>query len=210
VFGYVEGAFSGADRAHVGKFAAAGKGTLLLDEIDALPLILQAKLLRAVQQRVFEPVGSNESLPLQARLIATSNPRLENEVEAGRFRADLYERLREVIVHLPPLRDRPGMIRQLATQFLVDFAARNGRAIQGITSEVLRALESYAWPGNIRELRNVVERAVALCPDQEIKLRDLPEQLGGPPRPPGRSRSSLSPSRDGLIREQRRTLHRGR
>ena len=177
MFGHVKGAFTGADRARAGKFAAAGRGTLLLDEIDALPLSLQAKLLRAVEERVFEPVGSNESMQVQARLIAACNRPLEHEVEAGRFRADLYYRLNVIGFHLPPLRERPGLIRQLAASFLVDCATRNGRPVQGISSEVLRVLESYSWPGNIRELRNVIERAVALCSGPNIGVRDLPDAI---------------------------------
>jgi DNA-binding NtrC family response regulator len=177
MFGHVKGAFTGADRVRTGKFAAAGRGTLLLDEIDALPLALQAKLLRAVEERVFEPVGSNESLPVQARLIAASNRPLELEVEAGRFRADLYYRLNVIGFYLPPLRERPGMIRHLAASFLADCAARNGRPVHGITHEALRILENYSWAGNIRELRNVIERAVALCSGPNIGIRDLPEAL---------------------------------
>jgi two-component system response regulator HydG len=177
MFGHVKGAFTGADRTRTGKFAAAGQGTLLLDEIDALPLALQAKLLRAVEERVFEPVGSNESLPVRARLIAASNRLLEQEVREGRFRGDLYYRLNVVSFHMPPLRKRPGMIRHLADGFLLDCASRNGRPLHGISAEALRVLESYRWPGNIRELRNIVERAVALSPGPYIELRDLPEAV---------------------------------
>jgi two-component system response regulator HydG len=177
MFGHVKGAFTGAERARAGKFAAAGRGTLLLDEIDALPLGLQAKLLRAVEERVFEQVGSNESMLVQARLIAACNRPLDREVEAGRFRADLYYRLNVISFHLPPLRERPGLIHQLAATFLVDCATRNGRPVQGITGETLRVLASYSWPGNIRELRNVIERAVALCSGPNIGLRDLPDSV---------------------------------
>jgi DNA-binding NtrC family response regulator len=177
MFGHIKGAFTGADRDRAGKFAAAGRGTLLLDEIDALPLGLQAKLLRAVEERVFEPVGSNETLPVQARLIAACNRPLEREVQAGSFRADLYYRLNVIGFYLPPLRERPGMIQHLADTFLADCAARNGRPVHGITREALRILEQYPWPGNIRELRNVIERAVALCPGPYIGPRDLPEAL---------------------------------
>jgi two-component system response regulator PilR (NtrC family) len=126
---------------------------------------------------VFEPVGSNESMLVQARLIAACNRPLDREVEAGRFRADLYYRLNVIGFHLPPLRERPGLIHHLAATFLLDCATRNGRPVQGITSETLRVLESYSWPGNIRELRNVIERAVALCSGPNIGLRDLPEAI---------------------------------
>jgi two-component system response regulator HydG len=177
MFGHVKGAFTGADRTRAGKFAAADRGTLLLDEVDALPLVLQAKLLRAVEERVFEPVGSNESMPVRARLIAASNRPLEREVEAGRFRADLYYRLNVIGFSLPPLREQPGMIRQLAASFLEDCAARNDRSVHGISAAALCLLEDYRWPGNIRELRNVIERAVALCSGPSIEVEDLPDTL---------------------------------
>jgi DNA-binding NtrC family response regulator len=177
MFGHVKGAFTGADQARVGKFAAAGRGTLLLDDIDALPITLQAKLLRAVEERVFELVGGNDSLSVEARLIAASNRPLEREVQAGRFRADLYYRLDVVHFHLQPLRDQPEMIRHLASTFLMDCAARNGRRVDGISVEALQMLEAYAWPGNIRELRNAIERAVVLCRNHYIGVEDLPDGL---------------------------------
>src|SRR5262249_40681950 len=153
------GAFTGADRDHTGKFAEVGGGTLLLDEIDALPPALQAKLLRAVEERLFEPVGSNVSLPVQARLIAASNRALEAEAAAGRFRSDLYYRLTVISFTLPPLRDRRETIPGLAREFVAEFAARTGREVAGISTEAHSAMLSYDWPGNIRELRNVIERA---------------------------------------------------
>ncbi len=177
MFGHVRGAFTGADRDRPGKFAAAGGGTLLLDEINSLPLSLQGKLLRAVDERVFEPVGSNKSQPLRARMIAVSNARLEREVEAGRFRSDLFYRLNVVGFFLPPLRDRRAAIAPLAGQFLAEFAARNRPDVCGLSPAAICALESYSWPGNVRELRNVIERAVALCPGPIIQLRDLPEAM---------------------------------
>jgi DNA-binding NtrC family response regulator len=178
MFGHVEGAFAGADRARVGKFAAAGRGTLLLDEIDVLPLALQAKLLRAVEERLFEPMGGNDSLPAEARLIAVSNRTLEREVEAGRFRAALYYRLNEVSFRLTPLRHQPERISVLANHFLRDCASRYGRPVQGIGVAALRILQAYRWPGNIRELRNVIERALALCSSRELQVDDLPAVIG--------------------------------
>jgi DNA-binding NtrC family response regulator len=179
LFGHVRGAFTGADRDRVGKFAAAGKGTLLLDEIDALPLSLQAKFLRAVEERVFEPLGSNTPQPMLARLITASNQSLAKEVEAGRFRSDLYYRLNVVGFYLPPLRERRTIIPRLVSHFIEDSASRNSRAVRGIADEALEALLAFDWPGNIRELRNVIERAVALCPGQEVRLADLPEAVLG-------------------------------
>lgn len=175
MFGHVKGAFTSADAARVGKFAEVGKGTLFLDEVDSLPLALQAKLLRAVEERVFEPVGSNKSQPMQARLIVASSRPLEQEVAAGRFRVDLYYRLNVVAFTIPPLRERKDVIPHLVRGFLDESSARAGRPVTGIAPESLRALQAHAWPGNIRELRNVIERAVALCPSHVIHLDDLPE-----------------------------------
>jgi two-component system response regulator HydG len=183
LFGHVKGAFTGADRDRIGKFAEAARGTLLLDEIDALPPPLQSKLLRATEERVFEPVGSNKTLPVQARLIAATNRVLDEEVNAGRFRADLFYRLNVVTFHLPPLRERPQLIPPLAAEFVREFAARNNRSVHGISDEVLQALDRYSWPGNVRELRNVIERAVALCPSEEVQLDDLPEALSSSAEP---------------------------
>jgi two-component system response regulator HydG len=177
LFGHVKGAFTGADRDRTGKFAEAGRGTLLLDEIDALSVELQAKLLQVVEERVFEPVGSNRTLRMQARLIIASNRALDQEVAAGRFRADLYYRLNVVSFYLPPLRERPQVIPALIERFLAEFIERDGRPIEGITPEAMEALEMYAWPGNIRELRNAIERAVALCPEPQIQRDDLPEPV---------------------------------
>jgi DNA-binding NtrC family response regulator len=177
MFGHVKGAFTGADRDRPGKFAAAGGGTLLLDEVNSLPPALQSKLLRAVDERLFEPVGSNKPQPLKARLVAISNACLEQEVAAGRFRADLYYRLNVVSFFLPPLRERRGAVAPLVRQFLTEFAAKNRPDLRGISADALAALEAYDWPGNIRELRNVLERAVALCPGLQVQLSDLPEAL---------------------------------
>jgi DNA-binding NtrC family response regulator len=177
LFGHAKGAFTGADRDRQGKFAEAGRGTLLLDEIDSLPLPLQPKLLQALEERVYEPVGSNKSRPLQARLVVASNRRLDREVEAGRFRADLYYRLNVVGFYLPPLRERRSLIPALAEKFVREFAARDARPVRGLTPAALQALQRHDWPGNVREVRNVVERAVALCAGAEVDLGDLPEAL---------------------------------
>jgi DNA-binding NtrC family response regulator len=177
MFGHVKGAFTGAERDRQGKFAAAAGGTLLLDEVNSLPLPLQGKLLRAVDERAFEPVGSNKLQPLRARLIVAGSLPLDREVQEGRFRADLYYRLNVVGFYLAPLRERRRAIAPLAARFLVQFACKNSRSVGQITPDALRALEEYNWPGNLRELRNVIERAVALCPDSDIQLRDLPERI---------------------------------
>jgi DNA-binding NtrC family response regulator len=177
MFGHVRGAFTSADRDRVGKFAEVGGGTLLLDEIDTLPPAVQSKLLRAVEERVFEPVGSNQTLPLKARLIVASNQPLDQEVAARRFRADLYYRLNVISFVLPPLRERLPLIPHLVRNMISQFAGRNRRKVSSMSAEALRALQCYDWPGNIRELRNVVERAVALACDPIIQLTDLPDTI---------------------------------
>lgn len=177
LFGHAKGAFTGADRERTGKLAAAGGGTLLLDEVNSLPLHLQGKLLRAVDERAFEPVGSERTVPVRARLIAASNAPLEREVEAGRFRADLYFRLNVVGFFLPPLRDRRAAIPGLLGRFLRELAERNRPEVTGFTDEALRSLQEYDWPGNVREVRNAVKRAVCLCAGPRIELEDLPEAI---------------------------------
>ena len=177
LFGHARGAFTGADRDRPGKLAAAAGGTLLLDEVNSLPLPLQAKLLRAVEERVFEPVGSDRPAPVRARLVAAGNAPLEAEVAAGRFRADLYYRLNVVGFHLPPLRERRGAVAALAGRFLREANSRSRPDVAGLAPEALEALSGYRWPGNVRELRNVVERAVALCAGPLVGLRDLPEAV---------------------------------
>jgi two-component system response regulator AtoC len=200
MFGHVKGAFTGADRDRTGKFADVGRGTLFLDEVDSLPVELQAKLLRAVDERVFEPVGSNRSLPLEARLIAASNRRLDQEVAAGRFRSDLYYRLNVVGFHLPPLHERRDQIRPLVAKFVQEFAGQTGRPVFGVSGPALDALQQYDWPGNVRELRNVIHRAVVLCPGDVIQVEDLPDAVQtkaarGPapqaPSPPAAPATSL-------------------
>ena len=177
MFGHVKGAFTGADRTRAGKLTAAEGGTVLLDEVRCPADRLAGQAAGAVEERVFEPVGSNESVAVRARLIAASNRPLEREVEAGRFRSDLYYRLNVIGFCLPPLREQPSRIHPLAATFLKDFATRNGRPVLEISAPALRLLESYPWPGNIRELRNVIERAVALCPGCSIEVGDLPDAV---------------------------------
>jgi two-component system, NtrC family, response regulator HydG len=193
IFGHVKGAFTGADRERTGKFAAAAGGTLLLDEVNSLPPALQSKLLRAVDERIFEPVGSNRPQPLRARLIVASNTPLDREVADGRFRADLYYRLNVVGFFLTPLRERRCAVPLLANRFLAEFSVRCGHHFTRLTPEAMRLLQAYDWPGNIRELRNVIERAVALAPGDEIHVADLPEavrEAAPPERPRGLLRSA--------------------
>jgi transcriptional regulator with PAS, ATPase and Fis domain len=179
MFGHVRGAYTGAERDRQGKFAAAGNGTLVLDEINSLPLPLQVKLLRAVEERVFEPVGSNKSEPLKARLIAVSNVSLEEEIRKERFRADLYYRLNVIEFRIPPLRERPGAVIPLAHQLLRTSATAACMGVTAISPAALEALVAYKWPGNVRELRNVIEGAAALASGPVIQFADLPESVRG-------------------------------
>jgi DNA-binding NtrC family response regulator len=177
MFGHVKGAFTGADRDRVGKFSAVGGGTLLMDEVNSLPASLQCKLLRAVDDRVFEPVGSNKLIPLQARLIVATNVALDQEVADGRFRADLYYRLNVLGFRLPPLRERRTVIPALINRFLADFAHRHDLDMIRIHPDAMRLLREYHWPGNLRELHNVIERAASLCASDEIQVSDLPDAV---------------------------------
>jgi two-component system response regulator HydG len=188
MFGHVRGAFTGADRDRVGKFAQVGHGTFFLDEIDSLPPNLQAKLLRAVEDRVFEAVGSNQAMQMHARLIVASNRDLVHEVAQGRFRDDLYYRLNVVGFTLPPLRERPEVIAGLASQFLKQIASQCSREMRGFSAGAMFCLESYTWPGNVRELRNVIERAVVLGNGEKVSAEDLPASVRGDHPPELKSR----------------------
>jgi DNA-binding NtrC family response regulator len=179
MFGHARGAFTGAERDRQGKFAAAGVGTLVLDEINSVPLSLQAKLLRAVEDRVFEPVGTNKSESLRARLIAISNVPLEDEVSRERFRKDLFYRLNVVEFRLPSLRDRPAAVVPLAQQLLNASPTAAAQGVTALSPAVLELMFGYHWPGNVRELRNVIERAVALASGPVIQVADLPESIRG-------------------------------
>jgi DNA-binding NtrC family response regulator len=178
LFGHAKGAFTGAAGDRAGKLAAAGAGTLLLDEVNSLPLALQGKLLRAVEDRVFEPVGTDRLQRVHARVVAAANVPLEGEVEAGRFRADLYHRLNVIAFRVPALREQRWRIVPLAESFLREAAARCGRAdLAGFSPGAAERLEAYPWPGNVRELRNAVERAAALCPGGAIEVGDFPDPV---------------------------------
>ncbi|MCG8585336.1 MAG: sigma-54 dependent transcriptional regulator [Pirellulales bacterium] len=177
LFGYVKGAFTGADQNKEGKFAAAGRGTLLLDEIDVLPPEQQAKLLRVIETGEYEPVGSNETRKSEARLIVASNYDLEGLVENGTFRQDLFYRLNVLNFRLPPLRERPWDIQYLARQFALEHSRAHKIELRDIDPEFLEALKRYAWPGNIRELDNVIRRAVLYCQRGVLRLKDLPSSM---------------------------------
>ncbi len=172
-FGHARGSFTGAEGAKVGKFAAAGEGTLLLDEIDTLGLDHQANLLRVIETGEFEPVGSNETQLSRARVIAATNWNLADAVERGSFRRDLYYRLQVLSFHLPPLRHRPEDIGPLVRGMVARYGTKFGKRLFGVCPEAMRALEAYPWPGNIRQLENVVQQAVLSSSGNELKLHHL-------------------------------------
>lgn len=174
LFGHVKGAFTGAHRAHRGQFELADRGVLLLDEVAEVPLHLQAKLLRAIQDQQIRPVGADEPVFVDVRILAATNRDLRTEVEAGRFRGDLYYRLSVIELVVPPLRDRPEEIPALADAYLAVQRQQLGRDVQGLTEPARVALVRYPWPGNVRELVNVIERAVLLCRGSMIDISDLP------------------------------------
>jgi two-component system, NtrC family, response regulator AlgB len=183
LFGHARGSFTGAIAETFGKVAAADGGTLYLDEIGEMPLEIQPKLLRLLQEREYERVG--ESFPRKAnvRVIAATNRDLATETKAGRFREDLFYRLNVIAVTLPGLRDRPADIMRLAEGARRYFAARAGKAHLGFSDAVTKAFAIYPWPGNLREMRNVIERAVILAPGDTIELADLPDDLSGSTTP---------------------------
>lgn len=179
LFGYEKGAFTGANADKKGKFEAADGGTLFLDEIGEVPLTIQAKLLRVLQEREFERLGSNVPTKIDVRLVTATNRDLQEMVDAGTFRLDLLYRLQVIELQLPPLRERVDDIRPIAEHFLRAFSEENGRQLAKIGKDALEALQSYAWPGNIRELGNTIERAVVLAgkDDTELGLKHLPQAL---------------------------------
>ena len=173
LFGHERGAFTGATERKVGKFEAAHKGTLMLDEIGEMSPTIQAKFLRVLEGHPFERVGGSQAITADVRVIAATNRDLEQEVAEGRFRRDLYFRLRVLEIYVPPLRKRPDDVSELAHYFLRRFNAETGRKLQGFTARALEEMVQYRWPGNVREVKNVVERAVVLARGEYIDLEDL-------------------------------------
>jgi DNA-binding NtrC family response regulator len=191
LFGYVKGAFTGAQHSKQGLFESAGEGTLFLDEIGDLPIDLQAKLLRALQEREIKPVGSNERIGIRARVIAATNRDLESGIRTGGFRQDLYFRLNVVQIKLPPLRERKADIPLLVNTFLEKFSD-SARPIHTVAEDAMRRIMAYDWPGNIRELENAIERGVALGSGPILHVGDLPSNLQY-------SASERSPESDELV-----------
>jgi two-component system response regulator PilR (NtrC family) len=179
LFGHEKGAFTGATGRHLGIFREAEGGTVMLDEVGELSLPLQVKLLRVLQERKVKPVGASQEISIDVRVLAATNRNVETEVAEGRFRQDLYYRLNVIRVELPPLRERTQDIAALAERFLRRFAREMGKDVRGLTPDALRALERYNFPGNVRELENVIERAVALAGSRAIGLGDMPREVSG-------------------------------
>ena len=177
LFGHVRGAFTGAVRAKKGLFEEAHQGTLLLDEVGDMPLTLQVKLLRALESREIRPVGGSQQKRVDVRVIAATASRLAEAVAEKRFREDLFYRLNVVELHLPPLREREGDVSLLVAHFLAEHSVRAGRALPRLSREVEEALGRYSWPGNVRQLQNVMERAVVLAKDGTVEMSDLPREL---------------------------------
>jgi DNA-binding NtrC family response regulator len=189
LFGHEKGAFTGAVARRIGRFEQASGGTLFLDEVADLSLPLQAKILRALQEHEIERLGGGETIPVDVRVIAASNRDLRAAIAAGRFREDLYYRLAVLVIRLPPLRERGDDLMLLVSHFADQFARASGKAIHCISDRAQDALRQHDWVGNVRELRNVIERAVVLASDDTIRLGDLPDELrgagtGGAPTPP--------------------------
>jgi len=177
LFGHVKGAFTGAVRDNPGRISACEGGTLFLDEIGDMPLSIQPKLLRFLQERTYERVGEQTTRHADVRILAATNTNLKKAIAEGMFREDLYYRLNVIDILLPPLRERTGDITSLARSFLEFFARMNHKTIHQFTPEALVSLQQYSWPGNVRELRNAVERAVILTQFESIRKDDLPERL---------------------------------
>jgi transcriptional regulator with GAF, ATPase, and Fis domain len=177
LFGHERGAFTDAVERRIGRFESACGGTLFLDEIGELEVPVQAKLLRALQERRIERVGGSEPIEVDVRVVAATNRDLEQDVACGRFRADLFYRINVVPIEIPPLRERREDVALLAEHFLAQARAASGRGPAGFSREARAALEAYPWPGNVRELENAIERAVALAEGAQVEAGDLPPAL---------------------------------
>ncbi|MFK7898702.1 MAG: sigma-54-dependent transcriptional regulator [Myxococcota bacterium] len=177
LFGHRRGSFTGATANKKGLFEYGHEGTVFLDEVAEMPLSMQVKLLRFLQTGEVRPVGDETTRYVDVRLVTATNKNLEQEVSRGTFREDLYYRLAVIPIHVPPLRERPEDIRSLARHFLARFAERAGKGVSGISEDAMQLLSGYAWPGNVRQLENSIERGVALCQTAEIEIDDLPMRM---------------------------------
>ncbi len=179
IFGHEKGAFTGAEQRRLGCFELADGGTIFLDEVGELPVELQAKFLRVIEEEKLRRLGGKGEISVDVRVICATNRDLKQQIGAGQFREDLYFRLNVFRIHLPPLKDRLEDIPLLAQHFVERFAAESGKKVQGLAQGTLQALQAYAWPGNIRELRNTIERALIMCDGELIARDDLPVEMSG-------------------------------
>ncbi|MBZ5540839.1 MAG: sigma-54 dependent transcriptional regulator [Acidobacteriia bacterium] len=202
LFGHVKGSFTGATEDKIGKFQKADGGTLFLDEVGDMSLRTQSKVLRVLEQQRFEPVGSNQTVTVDVRVIAATNKNLEQEIARGAFRQDLFYRLNVIPFFVPPLRERQEDIPILARYFLAEFCEAYGRRTREISEAALEVLLRYPWPGNVRELRNLVERLVIMCPQQRIEPHHLPPELfRGAAESPQQPYATLQEARSAYERE---------
>ena len=209
LFGYEKGAFTGAVASKPGRFELANDGTLFLDEVAEMPLEMQVKLLRILQEQEFERVGGVNTIKVDVRIITATNKNLEEEVKAGRFREDLFYRLNVVPIHLPPLRERREDIEPLVKCFLSQFNEKLKKQIHGLTPETLATLRGYSWPGNIRQLENVLERMVLMCDGEILTLGDLPDELTPHLPDRGDGENGVTPlSLKQIVRKQTQSLER--
>lgn len=202
LFGHKKGAFTGAIENREGLFARADKGTVFLDEIAEVPLDLQAKLLRVLEERTFTPVGATEALKVDVRLISATHVSLRAAVERGQFREDLMYRIRVVPLFLPPLSERDGDIELLCWHFIDEFSAESARQIEGIEARAMEAMLQYPWPGNVRELRNVVRRALIVGTGPSIAFKDLTPELRGESVDASRALAEKPPTEEDLERQR--------
>jgi len=207
LFGHVKGAFTGALAARKGKFELADGGTLFLDEVGDMSLKTQAKVLRALQEQRIEPVGGAGSVEVDVRVIAATNKRLEEEIQKGRFREDLYFRLNVIPFHVPPLRERREDVPLLARHFVEVLSAEHGRRARALEPDLLEALSQLPWPGNVRELRNIIERLVIMAPGDSIGLRHLPASLLEA-LPAGAAPAAAAPPETGSLASAREEFER--
>jgi two-component system nitrogen regulation response regulator GlnG len=207
LFGHEQGAFTGADRRRVGKFEQCGDGTILLDEIGDVPLPAQAKMLRLLENQSFERLGGNQPVSTRVRVLAATNQNLEQLISEGRFRQDLYYRLKVVTIRVPPLRDRKADIAELAHHFLFRFAREADRDVRGFAPEALDRLQRHDWPGNVRELQNCVRAAVYQAPGRLIGVESLPGLGESPPAPGAPASPDLGATIDSLLAAGGNNVH---
>jgi two-component system nitrogen regulation response regulator NtrX len=202
LFGHIKGSFTGASEDKIGKFQKADGGTLFLDEVGDMSLRTQSKVLRVLEEQRFEPVGSSQTISVDARVIAATNKNLEHEIARGAFRQDLFYRLNVIPFFVPPLRDRQQDIPTLARYFLAEFSAEYGKKTRELSETAMEILIRYPWPGNVRELRNLVERLVIVCPQARIEPHHLPPELfRGVAESPQQPYSTLHEARSAYERE---------